>query len=346
MGNTVSWANNNATNGGRYSYTKELGRGGFGCVLKAVDTKQQHNVAVKLIKVTKSFTQYFLDEMPVETKRGREEGILLSKLKHDNIVAIQDYFECSSGFDIAIAMVMEYCPIDLHGYLQNRFEPYFVKRLHEDESLRWCTQLALALEYIHDKGYVHRDLKPSNILVTFTNNLKVADVGLAKILHKNLHGDTSFKQYMQTVAGTRPYMAPEVWKSHYDQSADVFSMGLVMFTLCEVPKNLMPLVKGRHCLGEYFVSYPSSQKRDAMSLLQPRKCLQYEKELFNVMLQYNRKNRPTAHSIVKKLRKMKEQRLNLQRINPQKAQSSYNYCGLFFCVSTFWLCVIFIILSN
>ena len=339
----VSEANDNASKDGRYSYTKELGRGGFGCVLKAVDTQQQRDVAVKLIKATKSFTQYFLNQMPDETKRGREEGVLLSSLKHDNIVAIRDYFECSKRRDVTIAIVMEYCPTDLSGYLQKRFKN-FTRRLPEDKSLQWCTQLALALEYIHDRGYVHRDLKPSNILVTSTNNLKVADVGLAKIFHKELHGDTSFKQYMQTVAGTRPYMAPEIWEEHYDESADIFSMGLVMFTLCEVPTKLMPLVQGEHFLGQYFVFYPSSQKREAMSLLQPKKCLQYEKKLFNDMLQYNKKQRPTAHDVVQKLKYMRMNKMSIQLQGGQRiqqAQPIYNWCeSLCICCMCFFCAMI------
>ena len=317
----VRWANDYASKDGRYSYTEKLGKGGFGCVLKANDGEQLRDVAVKLITAKKSLKQYFFNQMPDDTKRGREEGELLSNLRHENIVAIRDYFECSKRRDVTIAIVMEYCPTDLSGYLENRFEPYFVTRLSKNNSLQWCTQLALALEYIHDKGYVHRDLKPSNILVTFTDNLKVADVGLAKILHKEFSiGGTCYEQYMQTVAGTLPYIAPEVWKEHYDQSADVFSMGLVMFTLCEVPLNLRPLVNGQHFLGKYYASYVSSQKQKPISLLQAKKCSPYEKELFNDMLRYEKKERPTASSVVKRLKDIKR-RIEEERREEERRQT-------------------------
>ena len=330
MGNNIDvsckWANNNASKNGRYSYTEALGlgEGGFGCVLKANDELRRHDVTVKIITAKNSLR--------------RDERELLRNLRHENIVAIRDYFECKKSQDITIGIVMEYCPTDLHRYLQNRFKPDFVQRLTEDKSLQWCTQLALALKYIHNRGIVHSHLKPSNILVTSTDNLKVADVGLAKIFHKKLHGDIP---YMQTVAGTPPYMAPELWKNHYDESADVFSVGLVMFTLCEVPTNLMPLVNDQCFLAKYYNSYASSRKQEAMSLLQPKKCSQYENELFNAMLQYNSKDRPTAFGVAQQLRMAKRSihRVEGQGIKWQQTKLSWNQCDTTFLRN---LCVSFI----
>ena len=65
-----------------------------------------------------------------------------------------------------------------------------------------------------------------------------------------------------------------------------------------------------------------SKSSEPMSLLQPHKCHQYEKKLFNDMLQYNRKKRPTACDVVQKLKD-----IDKRRIMGIQTQPIYNCCG-------------------
>ena len=144
---------------------------------------------------------------------------------------------------------MEYCP---GGNLQSHLEGLAaqVKHITEEGRLSWFKQFASALEFIHHKDIAHRDLKPENILIGGDGQLKVADVGIAKTLYDQLEAQGSYQKYMETAAGTLPYMAPEVFSEHYTINSDIFSMGLVMFVICELPYDprqtnakLVPIVQ-------------------------------------------------------------------------------------------------------
>ena len=69
-------------------------------------------------------------------------------------------------------------------------------------------------------------------LVDDAENLKIADVGIAKALCDEQ--GTSVQEYMETVAGTPLCMAPEVWEGHYARSSDVFSLGLGPGDVCDL----------------------------------------------------------------------------------------------------------------
>ena len=141
-------------------------------------------------------------------------------LQHANVIVHQDHFKFKialqkSGF----AIVMDYCS---KGNLQSHLEQlidHHIRSLNFTKKEK-CQQLATALEFIHQQNVVHRDLKPENILVDDAENLKVADVGIAKALCDEQ--GTSVQEYMQTFAGTPLYMAPEVWEGHYTKSSDIF----------------------------------------------------------------------------------------------------------------------------
>ena len=129
---------------------------------------------------------------------------------------------------------MDYYP---GGNLQDRLEEMRNQgnRLTVDKRLRWYKQLASALEYIHGRGIAHRDLKPENILLDGASNLIVADVGIAKKICDH-DKKASYEYYMKTgtAMGCYPYVAPEVFEARYTIECDVFSLGLVMFVICEL----------------------------------------------------------------------------------------------------------------
>jgi Protein kinase domain len=87
---------------------------------------------------------------------------------------------------------------------------------------------AEALEYAHEHGIVHRDIKPENLLLDKEGRIKIADFGIAKMLHV----ETSDAGLEETQAGTPQYMAPEQ-KEHRrtDHRADIYSLGVVLYEM-------------------------------------------------------------------------------------------------------------------
>ena len=176
--------------------------------------------------------------------------------------------------------------------------------------------------FIHHKDFAHRDLKPENILIGGDGQLKVADVGIAKTLYDHLEAQGSYQEYMETAVGTYPYMAPEVFNKRYTISSDVFSMGLVMFVICELPYNprrtdakLLPIVqyKGHEdCLGYFLHSFHGQvglldQNSTKLMNAHAMYCPSDELELFD-MLQYNHHQRPTASKVLEQLKGIEKQR--------------------------------------
>ncbi|CAH3160615.1 unnamed protein product [Porites evermanni] len=112
---------------------------------------------------------------------------------------------------------------------------------------KWIRQMAEVLHFLHSRNLVHRDLKPENVLLTENDDIKIGDFGLARefISVKEIHLQgtvttyvTYARNYMNTCAGTRHWMAPEVFPGpqghgHYSEKADVFSLGILFLAILE-----------------------------------------------------------------------------------------------------------------
>ncbi|MGA8491226.1 MAG: serine/threonine-protein kinase, partial [Terriglobales bacterium] len=134
---------------GPYEIQSPLGAGGMGEVYRARDTRLDRTVAVKILPS-------HLSNNPEAKQRFEREARAISALNHPNICTLHDVGH-QNGIDY---LVMEF----LEGEtLADRLRR---GRLPMEQTLRYATEVADALETAHRRGIVHRDLKPGNIFVT------------------------------------------------------------------------------------------------------------------------------------------------------------------------------------
>ncbi|MFG2991324.1 protein kinase [Streptomyces sp. NPDC048257] len=200
----------------RYALEELLGRGGFGEVWRAEDSRVGRQVAVKI----------GYPQTPEETRRFEREASLAGNLAHPNIATIHDFGRTERAGRSAVFLVMEL----LQGRSLAQVLDEGVPPLAD--ALDWVAQVAAALGAAHDGGVVHRDIKPANVMVTGARGVKVLDFGIAKAqggVGTELTGTGM-------IIGSFPYMAPERWTGGangvpVDGRADLYALGCVLMEL-------------------------------------------------------------------------------------------------------------------
>lgn len=154
-----------------------------------------------------------------ERKAAEQEAQLLSQLHHPNIVTYRESWE---GDDGLLYIVMGFCE---GGDLYHKLKEQKGTLLSESQVVEWFVQIAMALQYLHEKQILHRDLKTQNIFLTKTNIIKVGDLGIARVL-EHQHDMAS------TLIGTPYYMSPELFcNKPYNHKSDVWALGCCAFEM-------------------------------------------------------------------------------------------------------------------
>ncbi|WP_433064200.1 protein kinase domain-containing protein [Dactylosporangium sp. CS-033363] len=193
----------------RYRLISQAGSGGMAQVWRAVDTRLDRTVAVKLL----------LPELAGSARardRAVTEARAVARINHQNIAAVYDV-----GRRRRVPyLVMEY----VDGETLDR-------RLGGPSSMPWraaariAVQVADGLAAAHLHRVVHRDIKPGNIMLT-ASRVKVVDFGLASILGAVSGGPS------RLLLGTPEYMAPEQLRGEpVSPATDVYALGLVLFQM-------------------------------------------------------------------------------------------------------------------
>ena len=198
-----------------------LGSGAFGVVYKARNLLSSIPVFYALKDVV------CLD--PSSLGKAISEAETLRRVDHDfivKIVAADQFEDWHGGFHVLI--LTEYCS---GGTLNERLS----QPSSGETTLKWLSQMASALSYLHSCQIVHRDLKPDNVLLTnsTTEDLKLGDFGLARefLSLKRVNTRCSplglAEYYMRSGTGPAHWMAPEVFRCRYTEKADIFSLGVL-----------------------------------------------------------------------------------------------------------------------
>jgi len=251
----------------KYEVKQLIGTGSYGSVCEAYDHSENRLVAIKRIG-------HMFEDL-IDCKRILREIAILSKLKHDNIVALYD-IPAPASIDTfqELYIVMEICDSDLKKLCKTDVN---LTPLHINTLLY---NLLVGLKYLHSAGIYHRDLKPANCLVNQDCSVKICDFGLSRAIGdeqphlqalpntpRDEHGEGGEDRPVPIVPGTarlkrhltghvvtRWYRAPELilLQENYNQAIDVWSVGCIYAELLGMLEGTKtedrgPLFPGSSC---------------------------------------------------------------------------------------------------
>ena len=204
----------------QYKILEKIGSGGQGTVYKALDTKLNRTVVIKVLPPE-------LTQKTANFKRFEREAQLCSQLDHPNICTIYDFHSADGVFYIAMQ------------YVEGKNVRQLVagRPLELKSALSIAIQVTDALAYAHSKNIIHRDIKAGNIMVTDTGQVKILDFGLAKLLEDEQAEAAEGMDRTQITElgipyGTATYAAPEQAKGERaDNRSDIFSTGVLVYEM-------------------------------------------------------------------------------------------------------------------
>ena len=202
---------------GPYEIQSAIGAGGMGEVYKALDTRLDRTVAIKVLPTE-------LSADPDRRARFEREARAVAALNHPNILTVHDV-GAEGGTSYVVTELLE--GETLRELLSRRVPA-------QRQLLGVAVQAAQGLAAAHRKGIVHRDLKPENVFVTTDGRVKILDFGLAKRTEAHDDGETTAAGMTEAgvLMGTVAYMSPEQARGAVaGLQSDVFSFGVVLYEL-------------------------------------------------------------------------------------------------------------------
>ncbi|MGZ9930492.1 Stk1 family PASTA domain-containing Ser/Thr kinase [Streptomyces sp. NC-S4] len=194
---------------GRYRIDARIAAGGMATVYRAVDTRLDRVLALKVMHPALAADAAFVDRFIREAKS-------VARLAHPNVVAVFD--QGTDGPYVYLAM--EYVSgCTLRDVLRER------GALQPRAALDILEPVLAALGAAHRAGFVHRDMKPENVLIGDDGRVKVADFGLVRSVD-------SVTNTTGSVLGTVSYLAPEqIENGVADTRVDVYACGVVLYEM-------------------------------------------------------------------------------------------------------------------
>ena len=196
---------------GEYDVLREIGHGGMAAVYLAWDRELARYVAIKVLLPE-------LAHHPTMSQRFLQEARTAANLDdYPSVVRVYRAKE-AQGLRYFVMKYIDGCSLE---QLLRATGP-----LAPDLALHVIDQVALALQYAHERGVVHRDVKPGNILLDRSGGVVVTDFGIAKVAEAEQLTRTGI------AIGTPHYMSPEQWRIEpLTPASDQYALGAVAYYL-------------------------------------------------------------------------------------------------------------------
>jgi len=190
---------------GHYQLDRLIGTGGFADVYEAWDIHLGRRVAIKVLR-----TRFTLREQDTFLREAR----ILDHMDHPNIVRVIE-------FDVDHGIPFIVMPYISSGSIRQRHPPGDC--VPTESIVHYAKQLANALMYIHERGFVHRDIKPENLLLEQDGKVLLADFGIVSLI-RNMG---TFEN--PEIVGTVDYLAPERLYGEALPASDQYSLAALVF---------------------------------------------------------------------------------------------------------------------
>ncbi|XP_004432321.1 PREDICTED: serine/threonine-protein kinase 32B [Ceratotherium simum simum] len=204
---------NEEVNFDHFQILRAIGKGSFGkvCIVQKRDTKKMY--AMKYMNKQKCIERD-------EVRNVFRELQIMQGLEHPFLVNLWYSFQDEEDMFMVVDLLLGG---DLRYHLQQNV------RFTEATVKLYICELALALEYLQRYHILHRDIKPDNILLDEHGHVHVTDFNIATIVKGT--------EKASSMAGTKPYMAPEVFQVYvdggpgYSYPVDWWSLGVTAYEL-------------------------------------------------------------------------------------------------------------------
>ena len=184
-----------------------VGRGSYGTVYRAWDTRLERLVALKLFHGASN------------PEAVMQEGRMLARMRHENVVTVY-------GADVSDGVAGIWMEL-VHG---RTLEAIVRKEgpMSARDAAAVGVDIARALDAVHDAGLLHCDVKAQNVVRESTGRVVLMDLGAGRLAPEYRDADE-----VADVAGTPRYMAPELFKSGTTatEASDIYSFGILLYYL-------------------------------------------------------------------------------------------------------------------
>ena len=211
-----------------FQIIEKLGEGGFGTVYHARDALDR-DVALKRL----------------DGPEAIREGKTLAQLRHPNIVAVYSYEQGEDGAALSMELIRGQT-LDRFAHEQGRLDAAYAALI--------CLHICRGLALVHGKGLVHRDIKAGNVMRQSDGRIVLVDFGLGQKLGP--------EQQRAEVAGTLPYMAPEIFSGAVASArTDLYGVGVLLFYLVTLEYPV-----SAHSVSEFRQAHAAGQRAHLLDI--------------------------------------------------------------------------------